>query len=355
ASLFDPALVPPQHPSPKDLFNANAKNYPALNPYAYATLLQHAPDPAPLFHAVRLLVYSLLWNPASRSRYPVTVFVTHAVDPKQVDQLRREGAVVKQILPADFSGAQSFGDGNLLKVNLWQQGEFSRLVFLDPRLLVLGNIDALFDTPLKICPPPTSLDPRSKSCRYTFAADPDPLLPTDIAGSLMVIRPDDHLHQRLIAAAALLKEHNLPLSDSTVINTLFRQSAPFPFTPLNSLVNSLVVFPNSSIALPSSLVVFPNSSLAIPSYSWNNSLLQMSEFYNKKSQKDELVKLSKAFRAEKNRNNDGRRFGKGSWKKWGYQLEKVGVSTEKVGYQLEKVGYQLEKVGVSTEMVDKND
>ncbi|KAF7822624.1 galactinol synthase 2-like [Senna tora] len=64
------------------------------------------------------------------------------------DTLRSQGCILKELLPLFHASHHSaFHNINHSKIHIWKLVEYEKMVYLDPGMLVLANIDNLFDLP----------------------------------------------------------------------------------------------------------------------------------------------------------------------------------------------------------------
>ncbi|CAA16831.1 alpha-1,3-galactosyltransferase Otg3 [Schizosaccharomyces pombe] len=109
------------------------------------------------FNATRVLVYKLKHHPETKSKYPVHVLVMKGVDEWKIERLRLDGAeiiMVDQIKTEDLiESGLSIGMGSyryqymFTKLSVFEQTQFDKVCILDSDLLVLKNMDDIFDTP----------------------------------------------------------------------------------------------------------------------------------------------------------------------------------------------------------------
>lgn len=112
---------------------------------AYATLLSTAnylPGVLALHESLRSV----------SARHPLVVVISPTVTAEIEDQLRRAGMIVRKIppisaLPKEVLEGNGHWGNTFDKIQLFSLTEFSKLVYVDSDMIVLGNIDDLFDKP----------------------------------------------------------------------------------------------------------------------------------------------------------------------------------------------------------------
>jgi alpha-N-acetylglucosamine transferase len=91
-----------------------------------------------------------------RSKYPLHILVTDNISPAWCDQMRKLGCTIKQVerlIPPTLT-PESYLNPNFAevwtKLRVWQEVEFDQAVYLDSDMLILQNIDELFDVEAKL-------------------------------------------------------------------------------------------------------------------------------------------------------------------------------------------------------------
>ena len=220
-----------------------------FNKNAYATFMATR-NPSlkdPYFLAIHSLIYRVLWSPRSRTeKHPFVVFVADFVTPEQRQLLSGTGAIVRELAPLEWNpnveGVQHRWKDLFAKLNMWNETEFSRILFLDADAFPTTNIDAMFDiAPVQNCVAEKLqlddllLDGSSACEPYVFAGVPqDPFNDTDIninVGS-MVFNPSVQMHKRLLQNYVKTDRYNCLMAEQAFLNWQFNVNGPFPATRL---------------------------------------------------------------------------------------------------------------------------
>jgi len=246
-------------PDPKRDFSAFA-SYPAHNydpdgrpAYAYSTFMSTR-NPSihdPYFMAVESLIYRVLWAPDSKTaRYPFIAFVADFVTKEQRDRLAGAGAIVRELAPVPWNpnadDIQHRWMDLFAKLNMWNQTDFDRLIFLDADAFPTTNIDEMFElAPLQDCKPEL-LTPDdyfkdgSNSCsgdasQYIFAGVPhnpsNRTNPNVNVGS-MVITPSVTMHKRLMDNYRKYDRYETHMAEQAFLNWMFSPESAFPCVEL---------------------------------------------------------------------------------------------------------------------------
>ena len=228
-----------------------AHNYNPDGPrtYAYATFMATR-NPSlkdPYFLAIHSLIYRLLWSPRSRTaRYPLVVFVADFVTPEQRALLAGAGALVRELSPLEWNpnvdGVQKRWKDLFAKLNMWNEIEFERILFLDADAFPLTKIDEMFDlVPMQPCKGERlQLDDFHADgtlvCEtYIFAGVPqDPVnSPTsNINVGSMVFTPSERMHQRLLQNYVKTDRYDCLMAEQAFLNWQFNPDGAFPAMPL---------------------------------------------------------------------------------------------------------------------------
>ncbi|GAB7352276.1 hypothetical protein MBLNU459_g2736t1 [Dothideomycetes sp. NU459] len=107
------------------------------------------------FVATRILGYQLMHQPETRTRadIPFVVLVTEDISQEKRDRLEKDGATVIEV---EYLRAQSdwiVGEmpewrDVMTKLRAWELTQYSRVLFLDGDMLLLKNLDGVFDDPM---------------------------------------------------------------------------------------------------------------------------------------------------------------------------------------------------------------
>ena len=216
--------------------------------YAYATFLATR-NPSlkdPYFLAIHSLIYRLLWSHKSGThRYPFIVFVADFVTSEQRALLSGAGALVRELAPLEWSpsvpGVQKRWKDLFAKLNMWQETEFERILFLDADAFPLANLDQMFEiAPVRGCvPEKLHLDDfltDGPVCEaYIFAGVPqDPFkpVPSNINVGSMVFTPSLRMHARLLQNYVKTDKYDSLMAEQAFLNWQFSSEGAFPGTPL---------------------------------------------------------------------------------------------------------------------------
>lgn len=198
-----------------------------------------------------------------QSQWPLVVMVTHIIDKASRQQLEAEGCQVVEIEPlyphAELSShyaAAQFGEV-WSKLRIWSLIDYQRLVFLDADMLVVKNMDELFELPLPAghiaachacrCNPnqiasyPASWQP--SACHYTWQereeAAPDEL-DLYLNGGFLVLEPSQQMADVLAQRVAAISDlSQYPFSEQDLLNEVFKDK----WLPLSYGYNALKTLP----------------------------------------------------------------------------------------------------------------
>lgn len=241
---------------PIEIFKSLSRNRPhnyapnhGLKQRAFATFMASR-NPSikdPYFLAIHSLIYRVLWSPRSRTAiHPFVVFVGQYATPEQRELLAGAGAVVRELAPLEWipnvPGTQPRWKDLFAKLNMWNETEFSRILFLDADAFPLANIDAMFDlAPENACiEGKMQLDDfladGTPVCEpYVFAGVPhDPFNKNDIdinVGS-MVFSPSEKMHQRLVQNYVKTDKYDCMMAEQAFLNWQFSVNGAFPASSL---------------------------------------------------------------------------------------------------------------------------
>ena len=199
----------------------------------------------------------------SQSAWPLVVMVTDNIDEDDRARLQQAGCLLRAVEPLapkteleqHYASAQ-FSEV-WTKLRAWQLTEFSRLVFLDADMLVLKNMDELFDQPLapgeiaachacrcnpnKVASYPASWQP--ENCFYTWQdrALPAPAsLDNYLNGGFLVLTPDDAQFAALANSIAAIDDLSAyAFSEQDLLNEVFDGR----WQPLSWVYNALKTLP----------------------------------------------------------------------------------------------------------------
>jgi alpha-N-acetylglucosamine transferase len=169
--------------------DGSAPRLPADHKYAFATFLakdRHSENVNNddvvnydvYYTGARILAYQLCHAPETRTDIPFMVLVTPDVEKQKREQLRKDGAIIYEVEPVDPGFAltehEAWSDV-MTKLRLWQLTQFERIAFLDADVILLRNLDALFDDAAAKEQKTLSVGPESKKgvlpSTYVFASN----------------------------------------------------------------------------------------------------------------------------------------------------------------------------------------
>jgi len=159
------------------------------------------------------------------SLYPLLVLVTKEVPQSTINALEIIGCMVYETelinLPPELSLQTARWGPAFTKFLAWKQIEYSKLIFMDSDLLVLKNVDGLFDASNTLL---ATVDADASSCNF----QPERL--ELINSGVLVLTPSLHMFTRLI-----LTLHNKTFlargvinDQDVVVNTMPWEGLPYP-------------------------------------------------------------------------------------------------------------------------------
>lgn len=254
-----PGLEPPLFALTEDKINSlkryQAHNYPNKHGYTFATLLctrSEAVDDIYLL-ATRALVYRFLWHPATRSPdKPVTVFVAPFVAQWQRDMLTAEGARVielplLEIKPKKTNLNSERWRDQFIKLNMWNQTQFSKIAYFDADAFPIRPVDDLFQIVDTWHCKEELLDKEDRAdmkaiCDYALAGVPIfPFPAVGPNGGMLVFNPNAAMYQRLLRLAPQTDSYDSNLMEQGMLEWAYNYTGPFPVQQLDRKWNG--VFP----------------------------------------------------------------------------------------------------------------
>lgn len=114
--------------------------------------LKEIQDEDHYFQGTRMLLYQLLHNPetATNTSVDFVVLVQKEVPESNREQLRSEGAIVKEVEDVKLDWIQPGRDRwahVMTKLRVYQLVEYEKVLLMDSDIVVLQRIDAIFDDP----------------------------------------------------------------------------------------------------------------------------------------------------------------------------------------------------------------
>ncbi|ORX95088.1 glycosyl transferase 8 family protein [Basidiobolus meristosporus CBS 931.73] len=224
--------------------------------YAWVTLLTRDE----FLDGVRVLARSLRMV---NTMYPLVVIHTSTVSPKCLGTLSREGCITREVEFINPNPGQKVNylwerySDTWTKLQVWSLSEFEKVTFLDADMLVLRNMDELFDAvdssdyqmaavnacrcnPLELSHYPKHWKP--SNCAHTIlensgSIDPKTCNRNDYFNSgLMVLIPSPDLFTKMVAKLRKIPNLNQYLfPDQDFLNDVFQHR----WAPLSYVYNAL--------------------------------------------------------------------------------------------------------------------
>ena len=236
---------------PVDTFNSLSKHEPHnYNPngkpsYTYATFFTSR-NPSiedPYYLAIHSLIYRILWSQRSKtSHHPFVVFVGDFVSSQQRALLWGAGALVRELAPLPWNpvdtGVLDRWRDLFAKLNMWNETEFSRILFLDADAFPVAPIDDMFElkkewhcieTKMQL---DDFLPDGEPVCEpYIFAgvpADPYSIFDANINVGSMVFTPNSKQHQRLLQNYLKFDKYDVKMAEQAFLNWQFGINSAYP-------------------------------------------------------------------------------------------------------------------------------
>lgn len=162
------------------------------------------------------LVKSLKYH---QCKHDIIVMITSGVSDKSIKIISDLGAIIKKIDEIHYSGNLShtiedrYGKKNIswmtfTKINIWKQPEYEKLFYIDADMVVLQNIDSIFE---KNC--------TENNISAVFGGS-DYHKYKGIESGVLLIKPANKIYNGLVEAMNSDK-YDLRMSDQTLINDYF--------------------------------------------------------------------------------------------------------------------------------------
>jgi alpha-N-acetylglucosamine transferase len=197
----------------------------------------------PYFLAIQSLIYRVLWSPRSKTeKHPIVVFVGDYVSNEQRQLLAGAGAVVRELSALPWNptgpGVPSRWKDLFAKLNMWNETEFSRIIFLDADAFPIAKIDDMFEkkkirkcikTKMQI---DDFLPDSVPVCEeYIFAGvphDPYSIFDAEINVGSMVFTPNAMQHKRLLQNYLKFDKYDVKMAEQAFLNWQFGINSAYP-------------------------------------------------------------------------------------------------------------------------------
>ena len=213
--------------------------------YTYATFFgsRNPSIEDPYYLAIHSLIYRILWSPRSKtSKHSFVVFVGDFVSPEQRRLLTGAGAIVRELAPLPWHpidpGVLDRRKDLFAKLHMWNETEFSRVLFLDTDAFPIAPIDDMFELKKvwNCIKSKMQLDdflPGGEPvCEpYIFAgvpADPYSIFDVNINVGSMVFTPNAKQHQRLLQNYLKLDKYDVKMAEQSFLNWQFGINSAYP-------------------------------------------------------------------------------------------------------------------------------
>ena len=212
------------------------------------------------FEATRILAYRLLHKPSTKDRHNrrLVVLTTESVPPEQIQILRAEGVIVRPVTsigiprwrypPEDIHQLRA----RFTRLHIWNMTEYSKILYIEPDILPIRPLSAVFETPLskdmygtqylfaavydseevrdsgKFTHPIPELGPDDTSAGETFNA------------GMFLLRPSE---QHTLYVSSIYHDprrgHNFAdMSEQSLLRYAYRKDGPYPWTRLSQMYNT---------------------------------------------------------------------------------------------------------------------
>lgn len=240
----------------KDYPPANMEHF-VKDRRVFATLFcsRRSDDRDPYLAAVQQMIWRVLWSDFA-SIYPIVVFVCPFIDQKYRDLFKAQGAWVEELPLIDVKvprvGFARWAD-QFAKLNLWNFTQFERIAYLDTDAFPIANPDGIFAVALVQECKYEKMDEQdrglhavngSDSRDYVFAgvAEHNGLMEggrTGTNGGLLVIRPDEWMHRRLVRNANRTEEYDQGFMEQSLLSSSlgFGVDSAFPAQEVSPIYN----------------------------------------------------------------------------------------------------------------------
>ncbi|KAF2106641.1 hypothetical protein BDV96DRAFT_558783 [Lophiotrema nucula] len=232
--------------------------------YAYATFLggqwdandTSINDDGKHFTQTRMLLWQLKHDPGTRSpnNYPFLVLVTKEVTQSKREQLKREGAIVKEVAQVVPPGHEKGGPwvDMVTRVRMFEMIEYDKVMYLSPDHLITRPVDGIFeDTAAQLqqnrkltskgatkpaeAPQPSTYIFASTSSAGDFNHKLPPPRGLKTNGDCLLYKPSKELFNYYVSLATLKAKgsHGAYPSEEPLWNYAHRRKGNMPWTQLH--------------------------------------------------------------------------------------------------------------------------
>ena len=205
------------------------------------------------YNATRLVVFQLLHNPETKDNKQVVVMTLNQTSQWKLDQLKRDGAIIRVAETIDPPGqlSKQFQD-QYTKLRLFTFTEYNRIFYIDADMLLTRSIKEIWDHPsvgnysvvdqalytlsdddkkMEYAP---DRDGELFVSDYTLAGTPDPYFDQDehpyFNAGFFLTRPDINIFERLIQMMPHPNMYGgLAFAEQNLLNYAFRRRGPTPW------------------------------------------------------------------------------------------------------------------------------
>lgn len=240
------------------LKNLPPHNYQGPGHETFATLYasRNAAIQDPYFVAAQQIVFRLLWRERTKSKHPVTVFVTQFVNQTQRDYFTAAGAIVRELairpFTPDMKGIPARLQDMFSKLEMWRQLDFSRIAYLDGDALPIEHCDTIFDFAKDLACNYSLLPEADKAygmdiCNYAFAAHHEGY--DGINAGVMVFKPEQAMYNRLIRESQNHTGWDTGYMEQALLSHLYNNEGPFPPAEIDDGYNSFPDYRDQGIEI----------------------------------------------------------------------------------------------------------
>lgn len=275
--------------------NAKGPGHPTFGMY-YATYNGSLYDP--YFMAAQQVIYRLLWDPRSKTaQHPVTVWVPPFIDDAHRDWFRAAGADVRELALVEWHpNAPTKGRWRHLfsKLNLWNETDYSRIMFMDVDAFPLENVDGLLEIAEEEQRCNTDLLPSFDDklvgdalCDYVFVGPHGE--GEEVNVGVIVFKPSPAMHGRLLREFSHPENFNNSMAEQAFLTWYFDPEGPFPVRWVDREWDALFTKPEDEghiKILHEKIWAYWFTPEHFAAQYFNETWLQMLELYNSKEFED---------------------------------------------------------------------